>query len=117
METGRRVARARLVPAASAALGLANVVRRARFVSPKPVVCSNRDLALARQAERCRVVRQKSLPGYATAVRARNNLSLSLHERRRTSTNRRVVETSAAWRIFGGRFARRRVASPVAIAN
>src|SRR5438067_1080931 len=39
METGRRIARARLVPAASTALGLANVVRGARFVSPKRELC------------------------------------------------------------------------------
>src|SRR5438045_1521502 len=108
METGRRIARARLVPAASTALGLANVVRGARFVPPKPVVCSNRDLVTARQAERRGVIRKKSVSRCAAALCARNNLSLSLHERRRTPTNPRVVETSGARRIFAGHLARRR---------
>src|SRR5207302_6129194 len=108
METGRRTARAGLVRAASTAARLANVVRRARFLSTESVVYPDRDRVIARQNASRGVVRQKSISGNCSALRSRDILPLSFHQRGGTSTDRRVVETRRARRIFTECFARRR---------
>src|SRR5207249_6365247 len=108
MEAGRRNARAGLLRAASAAARLANVVRRARVVSTEPVVCSNGDFFVARQAGSRGAVRAQSISTKSAALRSRDGLSLPFHDSGGTPGNRRFVETSGAWRIFAGRFARRR---------
>src|SRR5262249_34013218 len=113
MEARRRDGRAGLVPAASTALGLANVVCGAWLVSAKSVVCADGHCFATWQTESRWVVPTESISGNSTAFYSRDVLPLSFHDRRGTSTNRRVVETSGARRIFAGGFARRRAVGKV----
>src|ERR1044072_6061790 len=93
MEAGRRESRPGLVSTAPTAIGLANVVRCARVLSAKFMVRADSDRIAARQERRDGTVRKESVSGCAAAVYSRDILSLPVHQRGRTSTNWRVVET------------------------
>src|SRR6516164_160895 len=108
METRRGEARAWVVRATSAATRLANVVCRPRLVSAESMVCADRDRLVARQTASRRAVRGKPVSRKSTALYSRDVVSISIHERGGTPTNRRLVEAASARRIFAQRFARRR---------
>src|SRR5438045_2891996 len=118
METGRRDARPRLVRAAPTAARLADVVCRARIVPAKPVVHSDGDLFTGRQIGCHPTLRTQPLSGASAALRARNCLSLSFHDKKRTSANWRVVETPGTGRVFTDCFARAiSLRSPISFAE
>src|SRR5438105_3810138 len=118
METGRRNARPRLVRAAPTAARLADVVCRARIVPAKPVVHSDGDLFTRRQIGCHPALRTQPLSGASAALRSRNCLSLSFHDKKRTSANWRVVETPGTGRVFTDCFARAiSLRSPISFAE
>src|SRR2546428_286887 len=106
METGRRHARARLVRTASTAARLADVVRRARLAARATVVSKPCLSIVARQKRRDRSVRAQSVSQRSAPLHSCDLLPVSFHDGGGTSTNRRVVETPGAGRIFAGRVAR-----------
>src|SRR5437764_12846139 len=93
METRRRDACARLVRTAPAKIGLADVVRSARNLSGKPVVCQA-DCQAAGRLARCEPIdRDESIPSRTAALHSRDILWLRFYDVARTTRHRDVVET------------------------
>src|SRR3984893_8610487 len=105
METGRCEARARLVRTTSAAAGLANVVRCARHIRSEPMVCSGHNMSVGRERRCGKTAQVQPVSQYTSALYPGDFVSLSLHDRGRTSSNRRLVEADRAGSIFADHFA------------
>src|SRR4051812_27855068 len=99
MEAGRHETRAWLVRAAPAKAGLADVVCRFGNATGKSVV-HRPCLPTTPGLPRCQQpAHAQSLPRQTSALSPRDVLSLSVHIRRRASSDRCVVETGGASRI------------------